>query len=106
MPWHGWQTQADGNTVQDRLEIALKKFAQHDIATTCAGRTDSGVHAMEQVVHFDTDIDRASFSWVRGVNAFLPASIAVRWACEVPTDSLTDFHARFSATARTYHYVL
>lgn len=105
-PWHGWQTQADGNAVQDRLEAALKKFARSDIATTCAGRTDAGVHALEQVVHFDTEIDRAAFSWVRGVNAFLPPSIAVRWACEVKHGSLGDFHARFSATARTYHYVL
>jgi tRNA pseudouridine38-40 synthase len=105
-PWHGWQTQLDRNTVQDRLEAALKKFAQHDVSTICAGRTDTGVHAIEQVVHFDTDLDRESFSWVRGVNAFLPPSIAVRWACEVASGPLGDFHARFSATARTYRYVL
>ncbi|MDB5764226.1 MAG: truA [Herminiimonas sp.] len=105
-PWHGWQTQVDGNTVQDRLEAALKKFAQRDIGTTCAGRTDTGVHAIEQVVHFDTDIDRESFSWVRGVNSFLPNSIAVRWACEPESGAMGDFHARFSATARTYHYLL
>jgi tRNA pseudouridine38-40 synthase len=110
-PWHGWQTQLSRNTVQDKLEEALKKFAQADITTTCAGRTDAGVHAIEQVVHFDTDIDREAFSWVRGVNAFLPPSIAVRWASEVKPDAvkpdpLGDFHARFSATARTYHYVL
>lgn len=105
-PWHGWQTQADGNTVQDRVQAALKKFTQSEVSVTCAGRTDAGVHAIEQVVHFDTDIDRAPCSWVRGVNAFLPPSIAVRWACEVSRDASDDFHARFSATARTYHYVL
>jgi tRNA pseudouridine38-40 synthase len=106
MPWHGWQTQPDGITVQDRLEAALEKFTQASISTTCAGRTDTGVHALEQVVHFDTELDRESFSWVRGVNAFLPPSIAVRWACEVPADPEHDFHARFSASARTYQYVL
>jgi tRNA pseudouridine38-40 synthase len=106
LPWHGWQTQPDGHTVQDRLEDALQKFACTAIATTCAGRTDTGVHALEQVVHFDTELDRDMFSWVRGVNAFLPSSIAVRWACEVPSDPEDDFHARFSARARTYHYVL
>ncbi|WP_394779213.1 tRNA pseudouridine(38-40) synthase TruA [Undibacterium sp.] len=113
-PWSGWQTQPNGNTVQDTLESALAKFAKTPLATTCAGRTDAGVHALEQVVHFDTVLDREMYSWVNGVNAFLPASIAVQWATEVPHehkedgehDSHTDFHARFSAFARTYHYVL
>lgn len=105
-PWSGWQTQPDGCTVQDVLEAALKKFTRREIATVCAGRTDAGVHAMEQVVHFDTDISRETASWVRGVNAFLPPSIAVRWACEVERDGADDFHARFSASARTYHYIL
>lgn len=105
-PWHGWQTQLSRNTVQDRLEQALGKFTGTMIDTVCAGRTDTGVHAIEQVVHFDTEIEREMFSWVRGVNAFLPSSIAVRWACNVESDPLGDFHARFSATARTYRYVL
>ena len=105
-PWHGWQTQPSGGTVQDTLETALKRFALVDVATTCAGRTDAGVHALEQVVHFDTALDRELFSWVRGVNAFLPPSIAVRWACETVRDGLDDFHARFGATSRTYHYVI
>lgn len=105
-PWHGWQTQPAGGTVQDTLEAALKRFALVDLDTTCAGRTDAGVHAIEQVVHFDTQLDRDMFSWVRGVNAFLPPSIAVRWACETSPDSDAAFHARFSATARTYHYVI
>lgn len=95
--------------MQDKLEEALKKFSLTTIGTTCAGRTDAGVHALEQIVHFDTDLNRELFSWVRGVNAFLPPSIAVRWAHEVHevSDRAPDgFHARFSATARTYHYVL
>lgn len=105
--WHGWQTQLDGHTVQDQLESALWKFARTDIDTICAGRTDTGVHAIEQVVHFDTEVEREAFSWVRGVNAFLPASIAVRWACEVTPDAQGEqFHARFSAASRTYHYLL
>ena len=105
--WNGYQKQPDRNTVQDRLEIALEKFACTSLATTCAGRTDTGVHAIEQVVHFDTDLVRPTQAWVRGVNTFLPDSIVVRWAAEVPTgeDGL-EFHARFSARSRTYHYVL
>lgn len=105
-PWHGWQTQPTGHTVQDKLQVAMKRFALTDIVTTCAGRTDTGVHALEQVVHFDTELERDMFSWVRGVNTFLPPSIAVRWACEVAADGEDAFHARFSATARTYHYVI
>lgn len=105
-PWQGWQTQLSRNTVQDRLQAALKKFTRAEITTTCAGRTDTGVHALEQVVHFDTELDRESFSWVRGLNAFLPPSIAVRWACEVGHDPAGDFHARFSARSRTYQYAL
>jgi tRNA pseudouridine38-40 synthase len=105
--WQGWQTQPHGNTVQDRLQAALREFAQRDIIAHCAGRTDAGVHAIEQVAHFDTDIDRAPQSWVRGVNSFLPRSVAVRWACEVgPGRDGEAFHARFSATSRTYHYHL
>ncbi len=105
-PWGGWQTQPHGNTVQDTLEAALGTFTQSDIKTTCAGRTDAGVHALEQVVHFDTHLERDAFSWVRGTNAYLPKSIAVKWACEVPHDPSDEFHARFSARARTYHYLL
>ena len=105
--WNGYQKQPERNTVQDRLEMALEKFACTPLATTCAGRTDTGVHAIEQVVHFDTDLVRPTQAWVRGVNPFLPDSIVVRWAKEVPLgeDGL-EFHARFSARSRTYHYVL
>jgi len=87
------------------LESALAKFCQSPIATTCAGRTDAGVHALSQVVHFDTLVNRENFSWVRGVNAFLPASIAVQWATEVEGGE-QGFHARFSALARTYQYLI
>jgi tRNA pseudouridine38-40 synthase len=104
--WHGYQKQQDGQTVQDQLECALQKFAKATLATTCAGRTDTGVHALEQVVHFDTELDRDIHAWVRGVNAFLPPSIAVRWAKEVAHCPDQQFHARFSARERTYHYVL
>lgn len=100
--FNGWQTQPNRNTVQDKLEEALSQFAAESIATICAGRTDTGVHGLAQVVHFDTFAVRKMYAWVRGVNALLPASIRVRWATEVTSD----FHARFSATARTYVYVI
>lgn len=104
--WHGWQTQPQRHTVQDRLEAALQAFTQSAIATVCAGRTDSGVHALQQIVHFDTPLEREMFSWVRGLNALLPPSIAVRWASQVEPRGGAPFHARFSALARTYRYVL
>lgn len=100
--FRGWQSQPGGGTVQDALEAALAAFCTQAVKTTVAGRTDAGVHALNQIVHFDTPFARADFSWVRGVNAFLPDSVAVQWACEVePT-----FHARFGAFARTYDYIL
>lgn len=101
-PYLGWQTQPGGRTVQDTLEAALAAFACEPTPTICAGRTDTGVHARAQVVHIDTPLDRKLESWVRGVNAHLPADIAVRWAQVVPDE----FHARFSATSRTYVYLL
>ncbi|MEC5216323.1 tRNA pseudouridine38-40 synthase [Actimicrobium sp. GrIS 1.19] len=105
-PWHGWQTQLSGHTVQDRLEFALRKFTQADIKTTCAGRTDTGVHAIEQVVHFDAPVERTASSWVRGLNTHLPPSISVRWAAIAKDCPEQEFHARFSARSRTYHYLL
>jgi tRNA pseudouridine38-40 synthase len=107
-PYQGWQTQPNGQTVQDVLEIALGKFTNQKNQTVCAGRTDAGVHAVEQIVHFDTKLDREMYSWVNGVNTFLPANIAVRWARELildPNDAQF-FHSRFSAFSRTYHYLL
>lgn len=100
--YQGWQTQPNGLTIQDFLEAALFKFINHKVNTICAGRTDTGVHAIGQVVHFDTEVSRELESWVRGVNAHLPNSIRVRWAQEVPDE----FSARFSATHRTYVYLL
>jgi tRNA pseudouridine38-40 synthase len=98
----GWQTQPQGNTVQDALERALADIAGAPIRVACAGRTDAGVHAAAQVVHFDAPTARPENAWVRGVNAHLPDSIAVRWSRKVPDD----FHARYSALARSYRYVL
>ena len=108
--YHGWQSQADGLTVQDKLEAALNRFAdttpqltpERRIGTLCAGRTDSGVHGHMQVVHFDTEVMRDETSWVRGVNANLPKDIAVQWARIVPKE----FHCRASSLTRRYAYAL
>src|SRR5689334_20398702 len=98
----GWQTQPGGGAVQDALEPALAAIAGAPVGVTAAGRTDRGVHARGQVVHFDTGADRPDSAWVRGVNAMLPESVAVLWATRVPEE----FHARYGARARTYRYVL
>ncbi|MDO9450658.1 MAG: tRNA pseudouridine(38-40) synthase TruA [Rugosibacter sp.] len=98
----GWQSQAGGGSVQDALESALSAIADISVRVVCAGRTDAGVHAIEQVVHFDAPVERPLTAWVRGVNAHLPPAIAVRWAQPMPDD----FHARFSAQGRRYRYVL
>jgi tRNA pseudouridine38-40 synthase len=100
--YEGWQSQPSRRTVQDRLEEALGRFATQPISTLCAGRTDAGVHALMQVVHFDTPLHREEFSWVRGTNRFLPSDIAVQWARPVPDE----FHSRASAIARRYAYVV
>jgi tRNA pseudouridine38-40 synthase len=101
-PFTGWQSQADGRGVQDALERALSAVADARIGTVAAGRTDAGVHATLQCVHFDTDAARPDTAWVRGVNSHLPADVAVQWAHPVSTE----FHARFAATARHYTYLL
>ena len=88
--------------MQDTVEAALGAIAGAPVAATCAGRTYSGVHATEQIAHFDTDAERPASAWVRGVNAFLPESVAVLWA--QPVDPA--FHARYSAASRTYRYRL
>ncbi|RQP25672.1 tRNA pseudouridine(38-40) synthase TruA [Piscinibacter terrae] len=100
--YFGWQSQPDGNTVQDKLEAALSSFADRPVTTLCAGRTDSGVHALNQVVHIDVEVQRESFSWVRGTNRFLPPDIAVQWCVPVADD----FHARNSARGRRYAYLV
>lgn len=96
----GWQIQREVRTVQACLESAVGAVANHPVAVQCAGRTDAGVHALEQVVHFDTRASRTERAWVLGTNVNLPPDIAVRWACAVDGR----FHARFSATARHYSY--
>ncbi|HUN93285.1 MAG TPA: tRNA pseudouridine(38-40) synthase TruA [Burkholderiaceae bacterium] len=100
--FRGWQTQPDRRAVQDALEAALASFCGAPVATTCAGRTDAGVHATYQVVHLDTPLQRERASWVRGVNRFLPPTVAIRWAREVDDA----FHARYSALARRYDYLI
>ena len=100
--FRGWQTQPAGETVQDALEAAMAQIAGERVNVVCAGRTDAGVHATGQVVHFDTQLSRPLSAWVRGVNTFLPPTVAVRWAKPVADD----FHARFSAFGRRYRYIL
>lgn len=101
-PFTGWQSQPDGRGAQDALERALAVISGVTVRSVAAGRTDSGVHAALQVVHFDATVTRPMTAWVRGVNAHLPAAMAVLWACAVADD----FHARFAATARHYTYWL
>jgi tRNA pseudouridine38-40 synthase len=100
--YNGWQSQPDVPNVQDALQMALSEIAGESIAILAAVRTDTGVHALEQVIHFDTNTDRPLTAWMRGTNAMLPKDIAVLWAHPVSDE----FHARFSAQARSYQYVL
>lgn len=101
--YHGWQKQQAGvSSVQECLESVLSQIANETIELTCAGRTDAGVHATRQVVHFDVQAERKLKAWVYGANALLPDDIGINWATEVPTD----FHARFSALSRRYLYVI
>lgn len=98
----GWQTQRHARSVQDALNTAIARVANEPISTTAAGRTDTGVHACGQVIHFDSTAGRSLRSWLLGINSNLPADIAVQWVRSVPAD----FHARYSAMARTYRYVI
>ncbi len=100
--FNGWQTQASGDAAQDLLESALAAVAGVRLATVCAGRTDAGVHALAQVVHFDSPVTRPASAWVRGVNAHLPATIAVQHAIVVDQR----FHARYAALRRSYCYLI
>lgn len=100
--YHGWQRQRQVISVQACLEFALSKVANQSISLFCAGRTDAGVHATGQVVHFVTTALRKDTAWTMGVNTYLPPDIAVHWVKRVSED----FHARFSATARRYRYVI
>jgi tRNA pseudouridine38-40 synthase len=98
----GFQSQPSGCGIQDALERALAAIAGAAVRAVAAGRTDAGVHATSQIVHFDAAVERPASAWVRGVNANLPPSVAVLWCRSVPPD----FHARFGAIARHYTYVL
>lgn len=98
----GWQIQEGHPTVQSALENALSNVADHPVRVHCAGRTDTGVHACAQIVHFETESIRSEHSWVMGVNSKLPRGVVLIWTCEVD-DS---FHARFSALSRKYRYIL
>lgn len=100
--YYGWQRQKEVISVQEELEKALSVVANHTVTVNCAGRTDAGVHGTGQVVHFDTDAVRKDVAWTLGVNANLPRDIAVRWVKHVDSS----FHARFSATARRYRYII
>jgi len=98
----GFQSQPSGCGVQDALEHAIGEIAGHPVTVIAAGRTDAGVHAVSQIVHFETEATRPDSAWVRGVNTHLPAAAAILWARHVADD----FHARFAATARHYTYLL
>lgn len=100
--YNGWQRQKTGTGVQQMLERALGQIANHAVDVVCAGRTDTGVHATGQVVHFDSASDRSMRGWLLGANSNLPDDISVCWA-HTASD---DFHARYSATARTYRYLI
>ena len=98
----GWQAQPGLPSVQESLQSALSAVADHPVAAVAAGRTDAGVHAVGQVAHFDTTAERPLRGWVLGANSHLPDDVAVNWAIEVERD----FHARHTALARTYRYVI
>jgi tRNA pseudouridine38-40 synthase len=100
--YSGWQALDHIASVQAEVERALSLVADGPVAVVCAGRTDAGVHALAQVAHFDTDMSRPARGWVLGANTHLPPDISLLWATEVPAD----FHARFSATARRYRYLI
>lgn len=100
--YFGWQKQQHAISVQETLETALSKIANESVVIFCAGRTDTGVHATGQVVHFESDVSRTMAAWTLGVNANLPPNIAVTWAQQVNDN----FHARFSAIARRYRYII
>ena len=98
----GFQKQKHSPSVQQELERALSTVANGQVTLSCAGRTDTAVHASQQVIHFDSSAVRSGHNWVQGANSQLPKSIALSWAGEIGAD----FHARFSATSRTYRYVI
>lgn len=100
--YSGWQALAGLHTIQAELERALSRVADHPLTVTAAGRTDAGVHAMQQVVHFDSDAARSDYAWLLGTNSNLGADVSLRWVQAVPIG----FHARHSAVERSYRYVI
>ena len=100
--YSGWQQQAAAHSIQAALEQALSRIADHKVETICAGRTDAGVHAREQVAHFDTQARRTSLAWLLGTNTELPDDISLSWVRTVPEH----FHARYSALTRSYRYLI
>lgn len=100
--YHGWQAQAGLRTIQQAVEHALSQVADTAVSVVCAGRTDTGVHATNQVIHFDCDKERTIRAWIHGANSFLPKDVCIKWGKEIPDD----FHARYSATSRRYRYVI
>ncbi|CAL4326263.1 tRNA pseudouridine(38-40) synthase TruA [Buchnera aphidicola] len=100
--YHGWQRQKTVSSIQEEVEKALSIIANHKIDIICAGRTDAGVHSVGQVVHFSTTAIRKKSSWTIGANSYLSKHISIIWAKEVPED----FHARYSAIARSYRYII
>lgn len=100
--YSGWQMQKHADSVQKNVEAAFSKIANESVTVLCSGRTDTGVHAKEQVVHFESHANRSEYAWRMGCNSNLPEDIRVMWCHEVDES----FHARFSATARQYRYVI
>jgi len=100
--YSGWQTQKSLRTIQGLVESALSGVAAERVEVVCAGRTDAGVHARSQIAHFDTNVTRPMRGWVMGANTELPRDISITWARPVPLH----FHARYSAEARTYRYLI
>ena len=102
--FHGWQKQKHHNepTVQAALEAAISKVANHPVEVACAGRTDAGVHATRQVIHFDTTSKRSDYGWIMGINTNTPPAVSVQWIQQVDSE----FHARFKAQARCYRYLI
>lgn len=100
--YKGWQIQPHAPSVQAVVATALSKVADHSVDVVCSGRTDSGVHARYQIIHFDSDAERSLYGWVRGINSNLPEDVVCLWVVEVSDD----FHARFGALSRSYRYVI
>ena len=100
--YHGWQKQDAPNSIQEHVESALSKIANRQIKVYCAGRTDAGVHASQQVLHLETKVKRTMYTWVVGSNTYLPEDISILWAKQVDSD----FHARYSVVTRTYRYII